>query len=118
MADGKRSKDLLIGMIAGGVIGALTALLAAPKSGKELRNDITEQVHTVSEKTQQAVHAVGDKTTKWIGKVQETAKDVIENVRSWKDASHDEDPTEEGHTSDFDLADGLPVTRELQMSLK
>jgi gas vesicle protein len=116
MANGQRGKDLLLGVIVGGVIGALTALLAAPKSGRELRNDITEQVNTVSEKTQQAVNTVSDKTSEWVGKVQEAAKDVIESVRSWRENS--EEPTDEGHTADFELIDDLPVPKELQMSLK
>ncbi len=34
------AKGFLIGVIAGGVAGGLTALLYAPKSGKELRRDI------------------------------------------------------------------------------
>jgi gas vesicle protein len=117
MANGQRSKDLLLGVIVGGAIGALTALLAAPKSGRELRNDITEQANTVSEKTQQAVHAVSDKTSEWVGKVQEAAKDVIESVRSWREVNSKE-PTDEGHTADFELIDDLPVPKELQMNLK
>ena len=35
-----KSKGLLFGFLAGGVIGAVLALLYAPKSGKELRKDI------------------------------------------------------------------------------
>jgi gas vesicle protein len=34
------SKGLLIGLLTGGAIGAVLALLYAPKSGRELRNDI------------------------------------------------------------------------------
>jgi len=116
MANGQRSKDLLLGVIVGGVIGALTALLAAPKSGRELRNDIKEQVNTVSEKTQQAVNTVSDKTSEWVEKVQEASKNVIENVRSWRE--NNDEPTEEGHTADFELLDDLPAPKELQMSLK
>jgi gas vesicle protein len=116
MANGQRSKDLLLGVIVGGVIGALTALLAAPKSGRELRKDITEQVNTVSEKTQQAVNTVRDKTSEWAEKVQGAAKDVIVSVRSWREGS--EEPTEEGHTADFEIMDDLPAPKELQTSLK
>ncbi len=38
--DNGLKKGLLIGFLAGGAIGAILALLYAPKSGKELRNDI------------------------------------------------------------------------------
>jgi len=38
--DNNAGKGLLIGLLAGGAIGAVLGLLFAPKSGKELRNDI------------------------------------------------------------------------------
>ena len=34
------AKDFLIGTLVGGIVGSLTALLLAPKSGKELRGDL------------------------------------------------------------------------------
>ena len=39
------AKGLLIGFIAGAVAGAITALLYAPKSGKELRSDIKQKAN-------------------------------------------------------------------------
>ena len=45
------AKDFLIGALVGGIVGAATALLLAPKSGKELRSDINEQVSNLKEKT-------------------------------------------------------------------
>lgn len=38
--DNNVGKGLLIGLLAGGAIGAVLGLLFAPKSGRELRNDI------------------------------------------------------------------------------
>ena len=38
--DSNVSKGLLIGFLTGGIVGAAIALLYAPKSGKELRQDI------------------------------------------------------------------------------
>lgn len=46
-------KNLIIGLLAGGAIGAVLALLYAPKSGKELRKDIkdkTDEYLTEAEK--------------------------------------------------------------------
>ncbi|HCA42746.1 MAG TPA: gas vesicle protein [Bacteroidetes bacterium] len=40
MDDNKSAKGFLLGMLAGGVIGSVIALLYAPKSGRELRADI------------------------------------------------------------------------------
>ena len=36
-------KGFLIGFLAGGTVGAIIALLTAPKSGKELRGDIKQK---------------------------------------------------------------------------
>ena len=41
-------KDFLLGAVVGGVIGAITALLLAPKPGDELRADIKDTVNTVT----------------------------------------------------------------------
>ncbi len=40
MAESNVGKGLLVGFLAGGIVGAVLALLYAPKSGKELRDDI------------------------------------------------------------------------------
>ena len=45
------SKDFIIGALIGGMLGAATALFVAPKAGRDLRNDITEQARVISEKT-------------------------------------------------------------------
>ncbi|WP_243735120.1 YtxH domain-containing protein [Paenibacillus turpanensis] len=90
-------KDFLLGAVVGGVIGALTALLVAPKSGKELRGDIAEGYRQASEKTQELAQNVGAKTTELAstvnakavevaGKVKETANVLTEDMRSWRDA--------------------------------
>jgi gas vesicle protein len=46
-------KGLFVGLLAGGAVGAIIALLYAPKSGKELRNDIkikTDEYYDETEK--------------------------------------------------------------------
>jgi len=60
------SKGLLIGFLAGGAIGAIFALLYAPKSGKELREDIKN-------KTDEYM----DDAEKFIADAKVKAKDVI-----------------------------------------
>lgn len=39
----KSTKSFLLGFLAGGAIGAIVALLYAPKSGKEMREDLREK---------------------------------------------------------------------------
>ena len=44
------TKGLMLGTIIGGVMGAITALLLAPKSGVELRRDLAEKSQDVYDK--------------------------------------------------------------------
>lgn len=55
------NKSLLWGALIGSVVGSVTALLLAPKSGRELRQDITEGARQVSEKGQELAGIVGNK---------------------------------------------------------
>lgn len=47
------TKTFIVGAIIGGVVGAATALLLTPKSGKEIRSDLTNQVDTIKTKSNQ-----------------------------------------------------------------
>lgn len=101
MAGEKKGKDLLIGAVVGGLLGAATALLFAPKSGRELRSDITENAKavsdktvqiasTVSQKTQDVAKSVSTTTSDFVGKAKDTAANVIDTVRSWKESKNDD----------------------------
>ncbi len=43
--------DFIKGALLGGILGGITGLLTAPKSGKELRDDILESYNTLNDKT-------------------------------------------------------------------
>ena len=47
------SKNFILGALVGSIAGAVTALLLTPKSGKELRSDLNEQVEVLKEKSVQ-----------------------------------------------------------------
>jgi gas vesicle protein len=107
MSNKMDGKDFLMGAMVGGLLGAMAALLLAPKSGRELRQDISEQysnisektqqiASTVSEKTQQIASNVGEKTasiaktatthtTEWVDKAKEVAGTVIDEVKTWNE---------------------------------
>lgn len=55
------TKDFVIGAIIGGVVGAATALFLAPKSGKDLRNDVSGQFISLKDKTDDLRVAVTQK---------------------------------------------------------
>jgi gas vesicle protein len=87
-------KAFVIGAIIGGVVGSVGALLFAPKSGRELRKDIAEQVEAVSDKTQEVAKTVGSKsrevakvvttqTSEWASKTKSAAQTIVSDVKSW-----------------------------------
>jgi gas vesicle protein len=59
--EGLSGKDFLLGTMIGGLVGAATALLLAPKSGRELRSDINDQATYVRLKTEQMKHSALEK---------------------------------------------------------
>ncbi|WP_438447936.1 YtxH domain-containing protein [Gorillibacterium sp. sgz5001074] len=69
MTNKRNGKEFLVGAVVGSVLGAVTALLLAPKSGKELRSDLSEQYGKVSDKTVEIAGVVGAKTQEIAGVV-------------------------------------------------
>ncbi|GGD54224.1 YtxH domain-containing protein [Paenibacillus nasutitermitis] len=101
MAKYKRSNSFLLGAFAGGIIGSITALLLAPKAGKELRSDISAStreatsrtvraVTNASDCTARAVKQVGHKAAVLTDKAKDTAGQVIGSISSWRGARQDD----------------------------
>lgn len=89
----KGNKGWLWGAAIGTVAGAVTALLFAPKAGKELRKDIADGARQVGEKTQEVAGKVSEQSTVLAGKVKEAAGGLIseiQSLRSTKDAAEEE----------------------------
>ncbi|HUX93604.1 MAG TPA: YtxH domain-containing protein [Ignavibacteriaceae bacterium] len=72
--DNGSGKNFLIGFIAGGAIGAIFALLYAPKSGKELRGDIKSKTDSLM-----------DDANEYINEAKDKAKDLINDGRKKSD---------------------------------
>lgn len=83
MAADKKGKDLLVGAVVGTVLGAVTALLLAPKSGRELRSDLAEGVHSISDKTQQVAGTVVDKSKQLAGTISEKTQVISTHTTEW-----------------------------------
>lgn len=78
----KANKTFWIGALIGGVLGSVSALLLAPKSGRELRHDIAEGAQQVSEKTQQLAKQFGEQS----GELLTTAKEkVVAMKQEWNE---------------------------------
>lgn len=69
--------NFLVGVIVGSVVGAATALLLAPKSGRELRSDINQQVGTLKEKSGEWKDTVVEKSSE----ISAVAKEKSEQIR-------------------------------------
>lgn len=96
------SNGFLVGTIIGGVVGAVTALFLAPKPGKELRNDLTEQAKNVKERSELWSEQVKEKGTEFaenakqtslslVQKVQQETNDVVGKVRDFRKTSVEEE---------------------------
>ncbi|WP_127532527.1 YtxH domain-containing protein [Paenibacillus kobensis] len=110
MAKSTSTKGFLLGALAGAVVGSVTALLFAPKSGKELRSDIAEGAHKVGDTTSRFAHQVGETTgrlAKQVGdgasevadRAKQAASNVMANVKSWRGGSDIEEKLEEAIVS-------------------
>lgn len=95
------TKDFLIGALIGGMVGAATALFLAPKSGKELREDINVQTDFLKERASDwkdiarvkgydMAAEVKDKTANLTKVVQEQSNVVMEKVKNLSPASTQE----------------------------
>ena len=78
------SKGLILGAIIGATAGAITALLFAPKSGKELRQDIAtksgEIYENVGEHTKNVVSASKEKAQEIIQAAKRQAETIIQGA--------------------------------------
>ncbi|RCW45585.1 YtxH domain-containing protein [Paenibacillus prosopidis] len=94
MSTRKQTKGFLLGALAGGVVGSITALLLAPKAGKELRQDISANAQKVSDTTVKVAGQVSDTTgriAKQIGgqavqiadRTKQAAGSVVSSVKGW-----------------------------------
>ena len=87
----KDTKGFMLGALAGSIIGSVTALLFAPKSGKELRQDISAGAQKVGDTTLYAANKVGETTgriARGIGdRTTSIAGNIADSVRGFRKGS-------------------------------
>jgi gas vesicle protein len=96
------TKDFLIGGLIGGIVGASAAFLFAPKSGRELRQDINEQARAAKDKTSDwtnqavekgstmastAARSVTDQSTQLIEKVKKLSLSVRKDMQTLSESA-------------------------------
>ncbi|KIL37252.1 hypothetical protein SD71_00600 [Cohnella kolymensis] len=101
MADKKALKSFFWGTVTGVVTGAVTALLFAPKPGRELRKDITDTAQLVGEKTVDisrqagsAVQTLAKRTTDFAVDAKAAAGRFVTDIRSPKNGAAADDVSE------------------------
>jgi len=61
MSNHNRSRDFLIGATVGSLLGTVSALLLAPKSGRKLRQDLCDTCCEMTDKTQDITNKLNKK---------------------------------------------------------
>ena len=82
--DEVNSKDFLIGALVGGIIGAAAALFMAPKSGAELRSNVSTQAIQLKEKTVDLSSTAREKTSQLSTQLKEKSGPIVDKVKSIK----------------------------------
>lgn len=75
----KRKKGFLSGLIAGGLVGGLAGLLFAPKSGRELRSDISDKGSEILEDTTELLENAKSKVAGIYSDVKHKAGNFIDD---------------------------------------
>jgi len=83
-------KGLITGTIIGGVAGAITALLLAPKSGKDLRADIAEKSYEIYDKATDYFSLfeenIGNVVSNTVNEGKDRAQTIINSAREQADS--------------------------------
>ncbi|GGF91940.1 YtxH domain-containing protein [Paenibacillus aceti] len=90
----KGNKGWIWGAAIGTIVGSVTALLFAPKSGRELRKDISDGARQVGEKTQEVAGKVSEQGAVLIDKVKQTTGEMVEDFQTWRACKSSEESVE------------------------
>lgn len=82
--DEVNSKDFIIGALVGGIIGAAAALFLAPKSGRELRENVSSQAIQLKDKTADFSLTAKEKTSQLSTQLKEQSGQIVDKVKSLK----------------------------------
>lgn len=74
------TKDFVIGALVGGLVGAASALLLAPKTGKELRVDLNDQATSAKELTSGLTKVAIDLGTEYANIAKEKSSTIAKTV--------------------------------------
>ena len=79
--DENNKSSFLVGFLAGSVIGAIVALLYAPKPGKELRSDIKTKAGEIADNAEEYVSAARNKAVDIINEGKRKSEGLITEAK-------------------------------------
>jgi cell division septum initiation protein DivIVA len=79
-------KGLIIGVLAGGALGALVALLFAPKSGRELRADIKGKADDLMEGAEEALNAAKSRAGEMVSEAKKRSDQLVTDAKRKADS--------------------------------
>ncbi|WP_394188380.1 YtxH domain-containing protein [Paenisporosarcina quisquiliarum] len=85
--DEVNSKDFVIGALVGGIIGAAAALFLAPKTGRELRENVSTQAMQLKDKTADFSSTAKEKTSHLSTQLKEQSGQIVDKVKGMKTKS-------------------------------
>ncbi|GIP56872.1 YtxH domain-containing protein [Paenibacillus sp. FSL W8-0186] len=110
----KGNKGWIWGAAIGTIVGSVTALLLAPKPGKELRKDIADGARQVGEKTGEIAGKVTEQSVHLAEIVKETAGNLIHDIQAWRESKGEEESTDEGKEVQISALPGENETEEAE----
>jgi gas vesicle protein len=75
------ARGLFIGFLVGGIAGAVTALLYAPKTGKELRGDLRKKTDEIKGDVGDYLRSAGSKTTEMVNRGKDRSEEIVASAR-------------------------------------
>ncbi|WP_168119690.1 YtxH domain-containing protein [Paenibacillus sp. HB172176] len=82
MAKQTNGNGMVLGAVIGGIVGAAAALLLAPKSGKQMREDLGGQIQNISHKTKDIASNIRSQTKDIASNLTTQTKELASNLRS------------------------------------
>lgn len=82
MADNNATKGFIFGLLAGSAIGAIIALLYAPKSGRELRADIRAKTDELIDTADDAIQQARTRLPEVASEAKKRSEEVITNAKT------------------------------------
>lgn len=80
--DSVNTKDFVIGVLVGGILGAAAGLLLAPKAGSDLRSDAAVQAVKLKDKGIALSSTAKDKTVQLSAQLKEQSTNLVEKVKT------------------------------------